>query len=238
MARILFEIVDSVETPLGVLDLRRRELPGHGGRIVTEILIDGDLLMSSRNPVSEQALSNSALALHAGTGGLRVYVGGLGLGYTAHAALGDARVGRVRVADRLPVVHDWLRSGQLPLSAQLNVDARFELVEQDVYAVLLGAATETYDLILIDVDHSPRKRLDEASAPFYTAEGQRRVARHLAPGGALAVWSADDDDLFAAVLEEVYPHAARERVRWEDDEFGEMEEFLFLARADAPTSSR
>ena len=49
------------------------------------------------------------------TGG-RVLVGGLGLGYTAHAALADPRVAHVTVVDRLPAVIGWLRDGLLPLS--------------------------------------------------------------------------------------------------------------------------
>jgi len=104
-------------------------------------------------------------------------------------------------------------------------------VESDVYADLLGEPDERFDAILIDVDHAPRERLDDASAPFYTVEGQRRVLRHLNAGGVLAVWSAMDDDAFAAVLAEVYAQAARERVSWSDDYLGDVTDVLFLARA-------
>jgi len=226
-----FESVAWVDTPIGVFDLRRREVPtATGSRSVTEVLVNDELLMSSKNTVSEQALATQALALHQGTGDLSVLVGGLGLGYTAQAALADPRVSQVCVVDLIPVLFEWLRAGLLPLSAELTSDPRFATVESDVYADLLATSDARYDAILIDVDHTPRERLDESSAPFYTVAGQRAVARHLAPGGVLAVWSAADDDDYVAVLDEVYPHAARECVTWEDDYLGPQSDVLFLAR--------
>jgi spermidine synthase len=236
MAKPLFEILDSVDTAIGTLMLRRRELLGRAGMIVTEVTIDHEMLMSSLNTISECALSTAALAFHPEGKGLRVLVGGLGLGYTAHAALEDERVELVRVVDRLPVVMGWLRAGHFPLSEQLNGDARLELVESDVYADLLGPAEETYDLILIDVDHTPTELLDAASAPFYTPQGQERVKEHLAPGGVLAVWSAGDNDDFAAVLRHVYPESKRELVVWNNELINdgqEIEDVVFLARRDA-----
>jgi spermidine synthase len=233
MGKPVFEILDSVDTSIGVLTLRRRELLGRPGTVVTEVTIDHDMLMSSLNTISERALSTSALALHGGDD-LRVLVGGLGLGYTAQAALADPRVAHVRVVDRLPAVMGWLKDGLLPLSETLNGDARLEVCEGDVYAELLAdPASEPYDLILIDVDHSPTELLDEASAPFYMAPGQYRVAAHLAPGGVLAVWSAGDDDGFAAVMASVFPHATREHVHWVNELIGdgqEIEDVIFLGR--------
>jgi len=228
----LFELVDSLTTPIGLIELRRRGMPARPGMIVTEITIDDEMLMSSLNTTSERALSTSALAMHTGGDGLRVLVGGLGLGYTAHVALEDPRVAHVRVVDRLPTVIGWMRDGLLPLSAELNGDERLEICEGDVYTELLAPGNGAYDLLLIDVDHSPTEPLDPASEPFYTWQGQRQVIDHLAPCGVLAVWSSGDDHDFAAVLDEIYPEATRERVRWIneliDDE--EIEEVLFLAR--------
>jgi len=226
-----FEVVDFVETPIGIVDLRRRLLPDANGGAVMQVHVDGYLLMSSANTVSERALATSALAAHASPSGpLEVLVGGLGLGYTAHAALHDPRVSRVVVLDLLPAVAAWMREGHLPLSAALNADPRLEIAEGDVYARLLGPVQERCDLLLIDVDHAPNDPLQPASAPFYTVEGQRRAMQHLAPGGVLGVWSAEDDDEFARVLDAVYPWSRRERIRWSDEALGEKEDVLFLAR--------
>ena len=120
----------------------------------------------------------------------------------------------MRVVDRMDCVINWLRDGLLPLSDQLNNDRRVELVKSDVYADLLGPANEMWDLILVDVDHSPTQPLDAASLEFYTAGGQAKVREHLAPGGILAVWSAWNDDPFAAVMEQSYAEAWREHIEW------------------------
>jgi spermidine synthase len=226
------EILDSQDTPIGLLELRRRTLPDGSDRVVTEILIDGGMLMSSLCTISEQALTTTALAMHPEGTNLRVLIGGLGLGYTAHAALSDPRVGHVRVVDRIPEVIGWVRDGLVPLAAQLR-DERLELAEGDIYRELLEPGTAAWDLVLVDVDHAPDDPLDESSEPFYLWQGQRQVIDHLAPGGVLAVWSSGDDDEFAEVLEEVYPEARREHVRWQNPAIGdgeEVSEVVFLAR--------
>jgi spermidine synthase len=216
MYPIDFEVLDSADTPIGTIYLSTRKLSAEpSSDIVHEVHINGHLLMSSVSPVSEKHLSTSALALHTGRDKLRVLVGGLGLGYTAQAALADERVASVRVVDKMDFVIGWMRKGTLPCSAELTTDPRVELVQGDVYADLLSPPRETFDLILIDVDHAPTDPLDPASLPFYTPEGQRMVAQHLAPGGVLGVWSAYDDDDFHAVMQQVYPGATREDVRWE-----------------------
>lgn len=232
-----FDVLDSVYTPIGLIYLSRRELEDHPGEHVFDVYIEAELLMSSVSPVSERALATRALELHAESGGrnegLRVLVGGLGLGYTAHAALASPAVSHVRVVDKMDFVIGWLKKGLLPLSKELTSDPRLEMVKGDVYAELLGPASEPWDLILVDVDHAPDSPLDPASVPFYTLDGQRQVAEHLAPGGVLAIWSASDHDGFAAVLETTWPVASREHVRWVNELEGDDEPFenvLFFAR--------
>jgi spermidine synthase len=210
------EVLEHAHTDIGTIYLDRYQISGRADWIY-QIQIEGQLLMSSVNNVSERRLATSALASHEGTGPLRVLIGGLGLGYTAHAALANPRVASVRVIEKMGFVIQWMRDGLLPLSQELAAGDRLEIVKGDAYDHMLGPATETYDLILIDVDHAPNDPLSPQSAPFYTVAGQEQVARHLNPGGILGVWSAHDCDEFADVLDTVYPYAKREDVRWADE---------------------
>ena len=225
-------VVEEAQTDIGRIQIGRRQ-PVGSHEWIHEILIDGSLLMSSISPVSERRLSTGALKLHGGESALRVLIGGLGLGYTAEAALEDSRVSQVQVVEKMDFIIDWMSRGLMPLSAQFGAETRLEIVQGDVYADLLGPANETYDLILVDVDHSPEDLLSEASTPFYTVEGQLLVAQHLRPGGILGVWSAFDNDDFSQVLETVYTNGHREELSWPDDEFpnSEYHNVLFFARA-------
>ncbi len=82
----VFEVLACDDTELGLLILRRRELIGRRGTIVTEITLNHEFLMSDYLTLSERALARSALLRHDGSD-LRVLVGGLGLGYTANEVL-------------------------------------------------------------------------------------------------------------------------------------------------------
>ena len=170
------EILAYETTPLGDLCLRRRELLSAPGTIVTEIILDQQLLMSSHIVVSERALAEEALARHPGEG-LRVLVGGLGLGYTAAAVLESTRVDRVEVIEFIPAVVRFLRDGLIPLSSELLEDPRFDVRDGDVYAALRDDAEERWDLVLIDVDHAPDDHLGAGNESFYTAAGlpRRRI---------------------------------------------------------------
>lgn len=226
-------IIAHADTEIGMIYLAQRETVHDETAWVYEIKIDGALLMSSVSPVSEKRLSSEGFARHGGKAPLRVLVGGLGLGYTAQAALADPRVELVRVVEKMDFIIDWMARGLLPLSDELAREDRLEIVQGDIYGDLLGPPTETYDLILVDVDHSPDSLLSPASEPFYTVDGQRRVARHLSPGGVLGVWSAFDHEPFARVLAEVYPEGDRVEVTWPDEETDDRTycNMLFFARA-------
>ena len=195
-----FEELDWQSTPMGELTLRRRVDPSLGVEIF-EVKLGEEYLMSSAFTVAEEALADLGLAVTPGED-LRVLVGGLGLGYTAIAALRDPRVAALTVIDTLPAVIDWHERGLLPVSEQLTGDARTALVLDDFFAVMRAAPTPDsalWDAILLDVDHSPRHQLDPSHADLYTVSGLQSLGRHLADGGVFALWSDDppDDDFLA-----------------------------------------
>lgn len=231
MAAPAFEILAYEATRLGPLCLRRRELLREPGTFVFEVTLNHEFLMSSLNTDSERALASKALALRPGKD-LAVLVGGLGLGYTAKEALACERVSRVEVVEFLPQVIGWLEKGLFPLAADLKADPRFSVTRADVYKRLSMDPESLFDLVLIDVDHSPEDRLSGANAPFYTAEGAARARRHLKPGGILAVWSYDEDPRYAAVLRAAFAEVRVEPVEFFNKSVRETQtDWLLLARA-------
>ncbi len=207
-----FAELDWSDTPLGPISLRRRLEPTlHVD--VYEVKLGEEFLMSSLFTVAEIELATLGLAAATGTG-LDVVVGGLGLGYTAQAVLAEPDVGSLVVVEALDEVIGWHRRGLLPDVAGLPADPRTTLRHGDFFAMSDSAAGfdpespgRCFDVVLLDVDHSPRHVLHPGHAAFYTPAGLRGLARHLRPGGVFALWSDDPPDAgFASVLAEVFPH--------------------------------
>lgn len=225
------EILASEASPLGILCLRRRELLSQPGTVVTEITLNHELLMSSYNTISERTLAFRALDMHVGED-LKVLVGGLGLGYTAREVLTSDRVGRVDVIELLPQVIDWFDRGLVPPADELKADSRFAVIEGDVYDRLSRPPEQKYDLILIDVDHSPDEQLDDSNRSFYTEEGLVLAKKHLASDGVLAVWSYAESSPFADSLRRVFGEVRIEGVAFRNKLIGEDQtDWLFFARA-------
>ena len=225
-----FEILAYEQTELGLLCLRRRELLCEPRTIVTEVTLDHQFLMSSYLTASEKALSEIALQMHSGTA-LRVLVGGLGLGYTARAVLESDRVSQCEVVEFLPEVIRWLREGLVPLSDKLTADDRLAVTHGDVYQQLASPPKQTYDLILIDVDHSPDENLGTANGSFYTADGLKRAKLHLAEDGILGVWSYAESSRFADALRDMFREVRIEPVTVYNNLINvQQTDWLFFAR--------
>lgn len=214
----LFEELDYRPTPIGPLVLRRRR-EARLGVVIIEIKLGEEHLMSDLFTASEIALAELGLAACDGEG-LDVVVGGLGLGFTAKAALDEKRTGSLIVIEYLEAVIDWHRAGLLPLGPELTGDARCRLIESDFFAMASGPdgfdpdrPGRKFDAILLDIDHSPEALLDARSESFYRPEGLQRLARHLKPGGIFGLWSdARTDDRFTDRLAGVFSEAWAEPV--------------------------
>jgi spermidine synthase len=227
-----FEILAYEATKLGLICLRRRELLSRPGTIVTEITLNHEFLMSSYITDSERSLARFALDMHRGEQ-LSVLVGGLGLGFTAHEVLvaGGDRVARVEVVEYLPQVIEWLAQDLVPLARELKADARLVCVEGDVYERLSSPSERKYDLILIDVDHSPDEHLGGESGLFYTEAGLQRARQHLTDAGILAVWSYAEHSPFTAALHRVFRNVRLSPVTVMNDLVDEEQtDWLFFAQ--------
>ena len=190
-----FEELAYHATALGELILRRRRLLSLGGIDVFEVKLGDAFLMSSLFHDVEEALAYRGLAELQGTR-WDVVVGGLGLGYTARAALQHEQVASLLVVDFLQPVIDWHQAGLVPLGSELTSDPRTRLVCADFFE--RAQSPEGFDpdqprrlfhAVLLDVDHSPSDLLHPRNAAFYRPQGLRAFASHLHPGGVFALWS-------------------------------------------------
>ena len=199
-----FEELDFQTTPWGEVSLRRRREPVLGVDIY-EVQLNDEFLMSSLFTVSEKELARLGVAAH-GESDLTVLVGGLGLAYTAMAALADPRVREVTVVEAIEPVIDWHRRDLLPDSVGLARDPRCRLTHDDFFALVRERRSTTmYDVVLLDIDHTPSHVLNPTHASFYTPEGLTRLSSLLRPDGVFALWSDDPPDpAFLAVLGGVF----------------------------------
>ena len=198
-----FEELAWQPTPIGEVSLRRRQDPSSGIDIF-EVKLGDEYLMSSLFTVAEIALSDLALEWLQRRGpagdGWDVVVGGLGLGYTAAAALADDRVRELVVVDALAPVIDWHRRELVPLGRRLATDPRCRLEHGDFFAMSSESGFDPdspdhqFDAVLVDIDHSPRHQLGAGNGDFYTVAGVRRLAERLTPGGVFGLWSNDPPD--------------------------------------------
>jgi spermidine synthase len=161
--------------------------------------------MSSLFTVSESELARLGVAGHE-AGDLAVLVGGLGLGYTAIAALAEPRVGAVTVVEALEPVIDWHRRRLLPDSVDLVSNPRCRLVHDDFFALVAEQRSTTrYDVVLLDIDHTPDHVLHPSHSEFYSPLGLGRLSSLLRDDGVFALWSDDPPEPgFLATLGEVF----------------------------------
>lgn len=226
-----FEVIAHADTPLGVFILRRRTEPVEG---VIELTLETQFLMSSVVTDSERALATRAIALHKGTN-LDVLIGGLGLGYTAQAALASPNVAHVDVIEFVQGIIDWVSTGLIPIGKELTADPRFHAVHDDLFARLRKAPTKKYDVLIIDVDHSPDDRLGQPSDSFYAHDTLKLVAEHLKPGGVFGLWSTSDSPAFEDELDKTFEKVRIETISFVNETTGHEEtNWLFFAKNPRP----
>lgn len=208
------------KTPLGDLTLRRRPEPLLQDQEVFEVKLGEEFLMSSLFTEAEKELANLGLAGLRGK--LDVVVGGLGLGYTAAAALDHENVRSLLVIDVFQEVIDWHKTGLVPLGRRISEDNRCEMRQGDFFELArtgfsVSDDQRKYDAVLLDIDHSPEHFLDAKNESFYGIEGLRSLRRQLKQGGAFALWSNDPpDEVFREHLESAFGKATAHNVEFEN----------------------
>jgi spermidine synthase len=174
----ILEELDYQQTPLGDISLRRRSEPRLDGEILYEVKLGDEFLMSSLFTEAEIQLAKLGLGELEGDE-LDIVVGGLGLGYTALAALENPSVRSLIVVEVMQPVIDWHRQGLVPLGEELTSDPRCKMVHADFFEVATAADTgfdgspsnRLVDAVLLDIDHSPSHWLNTANRSFYSERG-------------------------------------------------------------------
>jgi spermidine synthase len=220
----MFEELDRRATPMGEISLRRRLEPTLQVDVF-EAMLGEEHLMSSLFTVAEIELARLGLAA-TDAPDIDVVIGGLGLGYTATAALDDPRVRTVQVVEALPEVIAWHDRRLVPASGRLVDDPRCHLVAGDFFALVADGgpfgpeAPDRVHAVLLDIDHTPHHLLHPSHAGFYTPDGLERLAARLHPGGVFALWSDGPDEDFLRTARTVFRRCQEHIVSFENHHTG------------------
>jgi spermidine synthase len=189
------ERLGRAHTPDGTL----LELLRHDGAYL--IRADGVELMSTRRHLSEDQLADVACEGLRNKSGVRVLIGGLGLGFTLRAALkilpADAHV---IVAELVQEVVDWNANEEYALSAEAMKDPRVRIIRDDVVNVI-AQHPGSFDAIMLDTDNGPGGQIMSENTRLYVERGIRLTMAAMRPGANVTYWSVDDDKPFVGALQ-------------------------------------
>ncbi len=193
--------------------------------------------LATTQPAAVDAPGHSDSARTEADAARRVLVGGLGMGFTAAAALETfphARIDVVEIEDRIV---DWNRRWLAPLANRPLDDPRLDLLVDDIGKVIAcaaaGPACGRFDVLLLDVDNGPEALSRRQNARLYEPDGLAMTARALRPDGVAAYWSAGPDEAFGKRLARSMEHVEIHRVPPHTGSRGRARHTIWLARPHA-----
>ena len=212
--------LDSVETPDGRLELRRR---GADDYLIT---LAGRVLMNSQASRSETALGELAALSAAASDHPRVLIGGLGMGCTLRAAL-DAlpAAAEVLVCELNEVVVRWCDAELAPLTDHAAADPRVRIEVGDVADRIAGSRPGEFDAIALDLYEGPHAGHGAARDPLFGVAALANARRALRSRGVFAIWSEHRDAAFERRL-----HAAGFSFEVQRPGRGGLRHAVYLAR--------
>jgi len=190
-------------------EIERAEVPENEGEVIllkrgTEFSIRtaGTELMNSRLHGSEDALAELTCSRIKRKSGLRILIGGLGMGYTLAAVLELSEPdARITVSELIPAVVGWNRDYLGHLAGMPLDDPRVFVKEEDVAESIRGKKS-TWDAILLDVDNGPEGLSRKANDSLYGRSGLKMSFSALRSRGILSVWSSGADEAFTRRLKQ------------------------------------
>ena len=190
-------------------EIDRAEVPGHEGEVTllkrgTEFSIRtaGTELMNSHLHGSEGALAELTCSRIKRKSGLKILIGGLGMGYTLAAALEQSEPDTlITVSELIPAVVRWNREHLGHLAGMPLDDPHVSVEEEDVVETIRKRKS-AWDAILLDVDNGPDGLTRKANDRLYGRSGLKTSFSALQPGGILSVWSSGADEAFTRRLKQ------------------------------------
>ncbi len=190
-------------------EINRAEIPGHEGEVILlkrgeefSIRTSESELMNSRLHGSEDALAELTCSRIKRKSGLRILIGGLGMGYTLAAALEQSEPDTlITVSELISAVVRWNREHLGHLAGMPLDDPRVSVEEEDV-AKIIRKRKSAWDAILLDVDNGPDGLTRKANDCLYDRSGLKTSFSALRPGGILAVWSSGTNEVFTRRLKQ------------------------------------
>jgi spermidine synthase len=190
-------------------EIDRAKVPGHDGEIRLlkrgsefSIRTPDAELMNSRVHGSEDALAELACRRLKRSFGLRILIGGLGMGFTLASALGRSEPDtRITVSELIPAVVRWNREHLGHLAGMPLDDPRVSVAEEDV-AETIRQKKSNWDAILLDVDNGPAGLTRKSNDRLYGRSGLQAAFCALRAGGFLSVWSSGTDAAFTRRLKQ------------------------------------
>ncbi len=166
------------------------------------LLVDGKVLMSSREHGSEESMIAAAHEGIRRRASPEVMIGGLGCGFTLRAAL-DAipKSGKVTVVELVPEIVKWNQGPLAALAGNPLADKRVTVEIADV-GTFAKKQQDRFDAILLDVDNGPFGIGPEGNQGLYGDSGIGKFVRAIRPGGSLVVWSAGPDERYLMRLQD------------------------------------
>lgn len=177
------------------------------------VRVRGELLMSSRQTGSEQAMARLAFQDRTAPEPANVLIAGLGMGFTLRALLDH--VGASTQIEMIELLSDVVAWNRGPLASYAGHPLSDPRVQVTVSGLLdyLAVAEPAFDAILIDIDNGPEAFTVAANERVYAPAGLIALRNALVEGGALVLWSAFKSPRFERRLREAGFAARSETVR-------------------------
>jgi spermidine synthase len=200
-------VLEQVTTPDGsVQALAERD--GH-----YMLWVNGRELMSTRHTFSEEQLGVVGCQPLRNRAGVRILIGGLGLGFTLRAALENLGPdAEVVVAELIPQVVEWNRNSGYPLASDALANPRTKVVIGDV-ADVIAKSVMRFDAILLDADNETTTMNTPGNSSLYQSSGLASIARALRHDGRVVYWSVGEDPILVKRLRQANFTVETRRVR-------------------------